>query len=193
MTALTIVGAGGHGRDIATIAHQALRYVQVVMLDDDPAKELLPTACVATAEWYLLGFNAPAMRERFDQHERDIYLVHPSAAVAPDTQPTAGLVIAQQVVIGPEVTFGRHVHINYHASMTRTTLGDYTTVAPGATIGGDVTIGARCFIGLNASIGNLVVLGDDVTVGMGAVIPPRTTIPAGVTVVGNPARELVAP
>lgn len=99
---------------------------------------------------------------------RDMAWVHPNAHVT------------------RSCSYGYGTHINYGVTMTRTHMGHHCTIAPGVTICGDVTIGDRVFVGAGAVITNLLTIGDDAVVGAGAIV--LHDVPAGVTVVGNPAR-----
>ncbi len=101
-----------------------------------------------------------------------------------------GAVVGAGTTIGPDVTLGRHTHIGAGCTITRTTIGDYCQIAPGVDIAGDVTIGDRVFVGVAATIANLVTIGDDAVIGAGAVVLPNTTVPAGETWVGVPARSI---
>ena len=55
-------------------------------------------------------------------------------------------------------------------------------------IGGSVEIGDNCWIGMGAQIRNGLKIGNNVTVGMGAIVVKN--VPDGITVIGNPAKEL---
>lgn len=192
MASLTIVGAGGHGKDIAAICQHAYPSAAIVFLDDDESLGFMPTALQIMADWYLLGFNSPRLREGFDRQDHSAtYAIHPHATVGPGVRINAGTVLAPGVRLLTDVTLGRHVHFGYNSSATRTVVGDYTTISPGVTICGDVQIGRRCHIGAGATICNLVAIGDDVTVGAGAVVLPNTCIADGQTVVGVPAKARV--
>lgn len=164
---MKIVGAGGHGRDIAAFTGWQL-------VDEDPFLDLP----LGDPGPYVAGVNDPQMRaEMAVRLEREGWTAY-----------RRGVVVFPQAHLGPDVELGRHVHVNVGAFLTRSTVGDYTTVGPNATIGGDVTIGARCLIGANASIRNLLTVCDDVTVGCGAVVVKHIVEPG--VYVGNPARRL---
>lgn len=186
---LAILGAGGHGRDIKSIA-EACGHI-AVLIDDDmdlglPGGESLPIF-----DAWLVGVNDPVARAkaatRWDHPLASV--IHPSASV--DTSATwgPGVVIAQNATIGPCVALGGHVHVNGGAFLTRATVGDFTTIGPNATVCGDVTIGERCSIGAGAVVSNLAVLADDVTVGAGSVVTPGACLRPG-TWVGSPVRRV---
>ena len=168
-----LVGNGAHGRDIG---ESLLGSGWVVFLDDDPSRSwgAWPDRPVE----FLVGINDPTTRHkvasRLEAQEwvawNDGRFIHPAAQVTND------------------VTLGRHVHVGGHSFLVRCTIGDYTTIAPGVTICGDVTIGEEVFVGAGATICNLVTIEDRAVIGAGATVLPGTTVPAGETWVGVPAR-----
>ncbi len=89
---------------------------------------------------------------------------------------------------------GRHFHANIYSYVAHDcVVGDFVTLAPGAKINGNVVLEDHTYVGTGAVIkqgspGKPTVIGKGAVVGMGAVVT-RSVAP-GVTVVGNPAREL---
>lgn len=86
-------------------------------------------------------------------------------------------------VIGARTKIDNLVHIAHNVR-----IGTDCQIVAGAVIGGSAVLGDRVFVGINASIKNKVRIGDDAVIGMGAVV--TKDVPAGATVVGNPARIL---
>ena len=65
---------------------------------------------------------------------------------------------------------------------------DCVTIASAATIAGHVTLRGGCYIGAGATILNDIIVNEEALVGLGAVVMKH--VPAGRTVMGNPAQLL---
>src|SRR5262245_5801197 len=136
--------------------------------------------------------------------------------LAPSIDPTA-LVTASAVVIG-DVVIGAESSLWFHTVVradvgpirigARTNLQDHVTVHVvggrfETTIGDDVTIGHRAIVhgctlgnrvlvGMGAIVLDGAVIGDDCLVAAGALVTPGMNVPAGMMVLGNPARVVRA-
>ena len=86
-------------------------------------------------------------------------------------------------IIGDHVKIDNGVHVGHNA-----VIGDRSILTAHCVIGGSATLGKGVYVGLGALIKNKVTVGDKAVIGMGAVVVKD--VPAGVTVVGNPAKEL---
>lgn len=92
------------------------------------------------------------------------------------------------------VRIGRHFHANIYSYVAHDcVVGDFVTLAPAAKLNGNVVVEDHAYIGTGAIIkqgspGKPTVIGKGAVVGMGAVV--TKSVPAGLVVVGNPAREL---
>jgi carbonic anhydrase/acetyltransferase-like protein (isoleucine patch superfamily) len=187
METVTVLGSGGHGRDVAAIV-RACGLHFAGYLDDNIAD---------LGNWdtlsgpYVFGVHDPQVRAARDTRDFPaVILVHPSAYVEPDCEPGDGVVVGPRAIIGPGCRIYRHAHIGQGASLVRTIVGCYATISPGAVICGDVSIGDGAIIGAGAVVSNLCQIGDYAVVGAGAVLPPRTVVPPGTTWAGVPARPL---
>lgn len=208
---LVIVGAGGHGREIAdTVA--AINAVSpswelLGFLDDrEPDRHLLaalgvdylgPTARMGDIPAsYVIGMGSPAARRLFDERSTALgrtpaTLVHPRAYVGRDVVLGPGSVLAPQANVTTHVTLGRHVHLDVAATVGHDCgLDDYVTVAPGARVSGGVTLEPEVFVGAGATLIQGVRVGRRTTVGAGAVV--TRDLPPNVVAVGVPARLIRA-
>lgn len=203
---LLIVGAGGFGREV-------LAYVE----DDNPLfniKGFLDSrsdALNATPrsvgivgdpltyqplvnDVFMAALGDPQLRFKYTAVLRDAHnvdfatVVHPRANVSRHTQLRRGCIIAPQVGISVDCQIGEF-----------TCIQEYTVIGHDAQIGNWCQINSHCTIAGGARIGNFVtihpnsvitsraVVGDGAVVGPGSVVIGR--IPAGITVLGNPARR----
>lgn len=114
-------------------------------------------------------------------------VLHPRGFVARTAAVAAGGQVLAGACVGACASLGRQVIINTRASVDHDCrLADGVHVGPGATLAGEVTVEKCAFIGTGAVILPRLRIGAGATVGAGAVV--IRDVPAGATVVGNPAR-----
>ncbi|MFQ5433487.1 MAG: acetyltransferase [Anaerolineae bacterium] len=100
-----------------------------------------------------------------------------------------GCVFAPGVRLTTGIEIGNHIHFNLNVTVGHDTIiHDYCVINPGANISGRVTLGEGVLVGTGACIRDGVSVGKNAVIGMGAVVVKN--VPAGMTVAGNPAREL---
>lgn len=120
---------------------------------------------------------------------RFVRLIHPLAAVSRRAAIGHGTCIGPGCAVSGQVEIGAHTWLGSLAVIGHgCVLGAGVTVAPAATLAGDVTLGAQVYVGSGAVLRPGITVGEGALIGMGAVV--LKDVPAGVVVVGNPARRL---
>lgn len=103
-----------------------------------------------------------------------------------------GAALSPFVTITSNIRIGRHFHANLYSYVEHDcVIGDFVTFAPGVKCNGNIVIEDHAYLGAGAVIkqgkpGQPLMIGRGAVVGMGAVVTKN--VPAGATVVGNPAR-----
>lgn len=202
-----IVGAGGFGREVLSYIEDDNPLFRVKgFLDgranalDATPREGVPiigdplTYVPEPGEAFMAALGDPQQRFKYTAALRDVHqvdfatVVHPRARINRHARLRHGCIIAPHVGVSVDVQIGEFTHIQ-----------EYTVVGHDAQIGNWCQINSHCTIAGGARIGNFVtihpncvitsraVIGDGVTVAPGSVVIGR--IPAGITVLGNPARR----
>lgn len=214
MRLLGVYGAAGCGRGVLPLLRASARRTQtrLVFIDDgcpgtqvngqvvldwdgflaDPA--VSKSVCLAVAD--------PGLRERLAARCEAAGLPLAEARASDvtemdDVQIGAGAVLSPQVTLTSNIRIGIGFHANIQSIIEHDCrIGNFVTFAPGVRCNGHVHIGDRAYIGAGALLrqgrpGAPLRIGADAVVGIGAVV--LHDVPAGVTVVGNPARVLEKP
>jgi len=207
-----VYGASGCGRGVmplarAQLARQGIAGTQLVFIDDHPAAPVVNGQRVlryteflqeeASERYAVLAIANGKVREQLAVRcEADG--VRPWTVSADNVIRMDDVALGEGAALGPFVTItsniriGRHFHANLYSYVEHDcVIGDFVTFAPGAKCNGNVVIEDHAYIGSGAVIkqgcpGRPLVIGRGAVVGMGAVV--TRDVPAGTTVVGNPAR-----
>ncbi|HWL03530.1 MAG TPA: acetyltransferase [Xanthobacteraceae bacterium] len=131
-----------------------------------------------------------AIFERFSAAGfRFVTVVHPRAVVAADVLLVEGAQVMAGATIQSGARIGRNALVNTGAVVDHDCeVGPHAHIAPGAVLAGGVSIGAGSHIGAGATVIQSVRVAAGSRIGAGAVV--IRDVPAGVTVVGVPARVL---
>ena len=209
---LIIIGAGGSSQQIGEAVEQVNlrqpRWNLLGFLDDDPTKlgktilGLTVLGPVATARQYSAKFiigmanardpgrRAKVLSSMGTDPERFATVIHPSAIVSRHARVGTGTAIMQNVVITQNSIVVDHVIILHNVSIGHdVTIEDFATISPDSVITGACRIGAGAYIGAGSAINNRCVVNPTAVVGLGSVV--TKDVPAGWTVVGNPATRLM--
>ena len=208
MTALVILGAGGHARVVAETASAQGGFSKIAFLDDHAHKQEDQSTVLG---WPLLGplnrVLEPAILEAYpaalvgigDAAKRLFWLeklsvcgyelqplIHPTAWVAPSASLGNGTVVFAHAAIQTNAAIGTGSILNTGCSVDHDVhLADGVHICPGARLAGGVHVGSRSWIGIGACVIQQVRIGADVTVGAGAAVVQD--LQDGITAVGVPA------
>ena len=204
---LLIVGAGGFGRETASLVAALDTFELIGFLDDDEA--ILGTevsgvpvvgtidsasgsdsALVVTTGSPLNFSSRRSIVNRLDlDDERYATLVHPSAVVGRGCTIGHGTVIHAGCVLTADVSIGRHVAVMPHVVLTHDNqIGDYVTFGAGALVAGRVAIADGVYVGSGARLREDLSIGEGALLGMGSVV--LNDVPPNTTWAGVPARLL---
>lgn len=206
-----VYGAGGCGRGIMPLlrAEHGTAGAEFVFIDDAGVDTVnghrvltwaefadhpadARAACIAVA-------NSRVREELFNRCVRagvEVIGARASNAIQmDDVQIGSGALISPFVTFTSNIVIGRCFHANLYSYVEHDCrIGDFVTFAPAVHCNGNVHIHDHAYIGTGAIIrqgtaDKPLTIGEGAVVGMGAVV--TKDVPAGATVVGNPARPLV--
>lgn len=207
-----IYGASGCGRSLMPVARQQLAREQdsseIVFIDDaltemgevNGHRAMNYSAFLnesASRKYVQIAIANSRVREKIAQRlEVDgiqLWSIIADNVVLMDQLELAeGSALSPFVTIGSNVRIGKCFQANLYSYVEHDcVIGDFVTFAPGVKCNGNIHIHDHAYIGAGAMIkqgkpDDPLVIGVGAIVGMGAVV--TKSVPAGVTVVGNPAR-----
>ena len=173
MERICIVGAGGHGREIAEIVREmdpsGSSFELVGFADDSrelKGKLVMGIPVIGSVREVfiendnpplpVIGIGIPEIRKKIVETispyvEKWPNIIHPSARIASSTILGNGCVVFPGCILSVDVQIGNHVHINTGSSISHdSVIGDLTIVNPGAFINGNVNVGNGFISALNS-------------------------------------------
>lgn len=207
-----IYGASGCGRSLMPVARQQLqrdgltaelyfiddRFDQPTVWNGHPAVNYATFQQLQTSSKHVvIAIANSRIREKIalqlQQDEIKMWSICADNVVLMDEVDLGeGSALSPFVTVTSNIRIGKCFHANLYSYVEHDCLiGDYVTFAPGVKCNGNIHIHDHAYIGAGAVIkqgtpNQPLVIGQGAVVGMGAVV--TKSVPAGVTVVGNPAR-----
>lgn len=209
-----IYGASGCGRSLMPVARQQLQRLnstaEIYFIDDSLQEEKNINGhkainyqafknLNADNKYVLIAIANSQIREKI-ANQLLMDAIHLWTVQADNTVMMDNIEIGEGAALSPFVSITSNIKIGkcFHANLYSyvehdCVIGDYVTFAPGVKCNGNIHIEDHAYIGSGAVIkqgtpDKPLVIGKGAVVGMGAVV--TKSVPAGVTVVGNPARIL---
>ena len=207
-----IYGASGFGKEVMPLARQqypTLAKENFVFIDDGQAGTALNGYPVLSYEDFVLAdysnkavtiaiANSPVREKLANRLNQDniqhLNIKASNTVILDEVEIGEGSLLCPFTCLTSNIKIGKFFHANIYSYVAHDcVIGDYVTFAPGVKCNGNIHIHDHAYIGTGAVIkqgtpDQPLVIGQGAIVGMGAVV--TKSVPAGVTVVGNPARIL---
>ena len=208
-----IYGASGFGKEVMPLVRQhysQLNQDNIVFIDDGGRLEQLDGYKVLSYQQFMqhpaiqkavtIAIADSQVREKLNaklvQDNIEIINVIANNALQYDNITMGkGSIICGFVHLTSNIKIGKGFHANIYSYIAHDcVIGDFVTFAPRVSCNGNVHIEDHAYIGTGAVLrqgtpDKPLIIGKGAIVGMGAVV--TKDVPAGVTVVGNPARPLI--
>ncbi len=214
MNLYAIYGVSGCGRGVMPVVRRMLGREcngphELVFIDDNPPAQEVNGHPVVTYRQFLeteaevkracIAIADSAVRARLAERctgdgIEPFTVIADNVVIMDANQIGEGAILSPFVTITSNVRIGRHFQANLYAYVEHDcVIGDFVTLAPGVKCNGNVVIEDHAYIGSGAILrqgkpGDPLVIGRGAVVGMGAVV--TRSVPPGLTVGGNPARDM---
>lgn len=206
---LTIVGAGGFGREMLAWARQAVQCGvewQVGDFIDDNLTALegkkTPARVVGriadhqprSDEVFICALGVPAVKRKVTEMlmaRGAVFtrLIHGTAVIGDNVDMAPGVIMCPYSIASANNRLGMGVALNLHATVDHdATVDDWSQINCHCDLTAAVRVGKEVFLGSRVSIIPNVQVGDGAYVGAGSVV--LRDVPAGAKVVGSPARRI---
>lgn len=213
-TLYAVYGASGFGREVMPLAREQLMCDgkisnQLVFIDDNPQSNFLNGHKVMTYDdfkkleavnrYVALAIANGSIRQKLAERVladgvRLWPIVANNVVIMDEVEVEDGGIFSPFVTITSNVKIGKCFQANIYSYVAHDCqIGDFVTFAPSVMCNGNVVIENNVYLATGAIIrqgkpDKPLIIGERAIVGMGAVV--TRNVPAGVTVIGNPAATL---
>jgi len=215
-----LLGTGGYAREVMPVLQAFLEehrpkslqgmQIEIYFLESKPITTLVNDVKVlnwqdfiashADRKYFNVAIADSKIREQFaiEGTARGLIplsIYSPSALSLTHNEIESGAILSPFSMITANAKIGKFFHANIYSYVAHDcVIGDYVTFAPNVHCNGNVIVEDHAYIGTGALLkqgtkDKPLRIGRGAVVGMGAVV--TKDVAAGVTVVGNPAKELV--
>ena len=211
-TIIGIYGASGFGREVLPLVREQAdalnKKYEIVFVDDSAESKSLNGIKVLSFESFIhistgellivIAIADSGIREKLRSRciENGIGLldvVANNVVIMDNINMEPGFILSPFVTLTSDIKIGKCFHANIYSYVAHNCIiGDYVTFAPAVKCNGNIHVGSHAYIGTGAIIKQgraekPLVIGDGAVIGAGAVV--TKSVPAGMTVFGNPAIE----
>ena len=210
MSAIIIVGAGGHSKVVTEVIKLDDYYFRKLIygfVDDNEGAKLFNYQHLGKIESlnelemdnyeFICAIGNNQIRRKIVERIEGMNLgsttnwgtyIHPSAVISPSAKIGVGTVIMANAVVNADAIIGDHCIINTGAIIEHDcVIEDYTHISPNATLCGTVYVRKGVHVGASATVIQNLLIGEWSTIGAGAVVVKD--IPSGVIAKGIPAKH----
>lgn len=211
MRPVAIIGAGGHGREVADILRDqcdaGMPLTPMGFIDQNRelhGKEIDGLPVLGDFSWFETGNRShvevicavglPQICRRLVQQARKMGLnfasaISPLAHVSSRARLGDGVTIFPNVIINTGAFVDSYSILNVGVVLSHdATVGTYCNINPGARLAGNTTINEGCYVGMGTSVIQGRSVGSWSVVGAGAIV--ISDLPGNVTAVGVPAKTI---
>ena len=205
-----LIGAGGFGRETISFINNLKKKYEIYFVDNMIKSEKINDVKIISDDEFLniksnkkyfnISISNGKKREELSNHfkkngAKPLTIFSKNSAIHEYNIIGDGCILCDYTVISPNAKIGNFVHVNRGAQIAHdTTIGNYVTFAPFASCNGNTIIEDYVYLGTGVIMRHgtpekPLKIGKGSVIGMGAVV--TKDVPPNVTVVGNPAKQLI--